>query len=102
MLAYPTFKLEPQERDQLLEELLPWCETWRAPLTSSTHTVRDCHDQVFLDLALTAQSDALVSREGDLRALKEQVPALRIFTPAEFQAWLSRGDRRSRHPVPLS
>jgi hypothetical protein len=65
--ADPTFKLEPQERDQLLEELLPWCVTWRAPLTSSTHTVRDCLDQVFLDLA-----------------------------------WLSRGDRRSRHPVPLS
>jgi uncharacterized protein len=90
VLAYSKFKLQPQERDQLLGDLLPWCETWRGPLTSSIHTVRDGHDQVFLDLALTAQADALVSGDGDLLAVKEQVPALRIFTPAEFQAWLSR------------
>jgi putative PIN family toxin of toxin-antitoxin system len=90
VLAYPKFKLLSQERDQLLGNLLPWCETWPGPLMSSNHAVRDGHDQVFLDLALTAQADALVSGDGDLLALKEQVPALRIFTPAEFQAWLSR------------
>jgi putative PIN family toxin of toxin-antitoxin system len=103
VLAYPKFKLLPQERDQLLGDLLPWCETWRGPIMSSNHTVRDGHDQVFLDLALTAQADALVSGDGDLLALKEQVPALMILTPAEFQAWLSRrapparpSDRRRR------
>jgi predicted nucleic acid-binding protein len=64
--------------------------------------VRDGHDQVFLDLALTAQAGVLVSGDGDLLALKEQVPPLKICTPAEFQAWLSRGDRQSRNQVSLS
>jgi putative PIN family toxin of toxin-antitoxin system len=100
VLAYPTFKLQPQERDQLLGDLLPWCETWRGPLMSSIHTVHDGHDQVFLDLALTAQAVALVSGDGDLLALKEQVPALRIITPAEFQAWLSRRAPPARRPNP--
>ncbi len=98
VLAYPKFKLQPLERDQLLGDLLPWCETWRAPLTSSSHTVRNGHDQLFLDLALTAQADALVSGDGDLLTLKQQVPPLSIFTPAEFQAWLSRRAPPARRP----
>jgi putative PIN family toxin of toxin-antitoxin system len=98
VLAYPKFKLQPQERDLLLGDLLPWCETWRAPLTASSTTVRDGHDQVFLDLSLTAQADALVSGDGDLLALKKQVQPLRIFTPAEFQAWLSRRAPPARRP----
>ena len=98
VLAYPTFQLQPQQRDQPLADVLPWSETWRTPLTSSNHTMRDGHDQVFLDLALTAQADALVSGDGDLLALKEQVPPLKICTPAEFQAWLSRRDPPARPP----
>jgi len=98
VLAYPKFRLQPHQRDQLLEDLLPWCETWLPPMAASNHLVRDPHDQVFLNLALTAQADALVSGDGDLLALQEQVQPLRILNPAQFQAWLSRRTPAARPP----
>ena len=54
MLAYPKFRLQPVDRERLLEDLLPWCESWVAAIPSSQHRVRDPDDQVFLDLALAA------------------------------------------------
>ena len=54
MLAYPKFRLQPVDRERLLEDLLPWCESWVAAIPSSQHRVRDPDDQMFLDLALAA------------------------------------------------
>ena len=31
VLAYPKFCLDPSDRERLLEDLLPWCESWTAP-----------------------------------------------------------------------
>jgi putative PIN family toxin of toxin-antitoxin system len=88
LLAYPKFRLTRPAIDQLLGDLLPWCETSAGPIEPCQHQVRDPKDQVFLDLALAAGVPVLVSGDGDLLALKNQLQPLLILTPAEFQIWL--------------
>ena len=88
MLAYPKFPLQPVDCERLLEDLLPWYESWVAAISSSQHRVRDPDDQMFLDLALAAATPVLVSGDADLLALKEEVHSLQIINPAEFQCWL--------------
>ena len=89
VLAYPKFRLQAADRERLLEDLLPWCESWTTAIPGSTHRVRDPHDQIFLDLALAAKTPVLVSGDADLLALKEAVLPLQILTPADFQTWLA-------------
>jgi predicted nucleic acid-binding protein len=73
VLAYPKFRLQPVDRERLLEDQLPWCESWAAAFPGSRHRVRDPHDQVFLDLALAAATPVLVSGDAALLALKQEV-----------------------------
>jgi len=89
VLAYPKFRLRHADRERLLEDLLPWCESWMVPIPNSPYRVRDPHDQVFLDLALAAGTPVLVSGDADLLALKNTVTSLQIINPADFQAWLA-------------
>jgi putative PIN family toxin of toxin-antitoxin system len=89
VLAYPKFRLGPQDRERLLEDLLPWCESWSGPILSSELRVRDVHDQVFLDLALAAATPVLVSGDADLLALQGTLKSLLILCPSDFQAWLA-------------
>lgn len=89
VLAYPKFRLQPADRERLLEDLLPWCESWVSAIPSSSYRVRDPHDQVFLDLALAADTPVLVSGDADLLTLKDTVTSLQIINPADFQAWLA-------------
>jgi predicted nucleic acid-binding protein len=96
VLAYPKFRLQAADRERLLEDLLPWCESWSAAIPSSTHRVRDSHDQVFLDLALAAGTLVLVIGDADLLALREVARPLQILTPAELQAWLARAPDRTK------
>lgn len=88
VLAYPKFRLQSVDRERLLEDLLPWCESWVAAIPSSQYQVRDPDDQVFLDLALAAATPVLVSGDADLLALNDEVPSLQIINPADFQFWL--------------
>jgi uncharacterized protein len=83
VLAYPKFRLQSGDRERLLEDLLPWCETWSAAIPSSMRA------QVFLDLALAAATPVLVSGDADLLALKQEVVPLQIINPADFQSWLA-------------
>jgi putative PIN family toxin of toxin-antitoxin system len=89
VLAYPKFRLQAADRERLLEDLLPWCESWSAAIPSSSYLVRDPHDQVFLDLALAAAAPVLVSGDADLLALKEAALPLQILTPADLASWLA-------------
>jgi len=73
VLAYPRFRLSRADIDQLLGDVLPWCETSPGPIKPCQHQVRDPKDQVFLDLALAAGVAMLVSGDGDLLALKNQL-----------------------------
>jgi predicted nucleic acid-binding protein len=86
VLAYPKFHLSAVELEQLLADLLPWCETWSASIASADQQVRDPKDQIFVDLALTARVSALVSGDANLLALKDQFNPMKVLTPAEFHA----------------
>ncbi len=89
VLAYPKSRLQAAERERLLEDLLPWRESWTAAIPTSAHRVRDPHDQVFLDLALAAATPVLVTGDADLLALQETVLPLQVLAPADVHSWLS-------------
>ena len=90
VLAYPKFRLNSQDRERLLEDLLPWSESWGPPIPASRHRVRDPHDQVFLDLALAADTPVLVSGDADLLELQHTVKPLLILSPDNFRTWLDK------------
>lgn len=87
-LTYPKFKLTDADREDLLGDYLPWCETVTVPNTTQVTTqVPDCRDpfdRPFLALAAAAQADALITGDKDLLALAGdfKVP---ILTPAAFK-----------------
>lgn len=85
VLAYPKFKLSPDEQQTLLGDYLPWVETVQVPTTpNDLPPVRDDHDMMFLALARTACADALVTGDGDLLAVRAQFE-IPILTLAEFE-----------------
>ncbi len=75
-IAYPKFKLTPSERELLLAEYLPFAEAARLsqPLPALPLACRDRFDTVFIQLALSAKVDCLVSGDNDLRALCDVAP----------------------------
>jgi len=87
VLAYPKFKLTAEDREDLLADIIPWCEMATVPDTIPTPACRDPHDVKFLTLALAAKADALVTGDKDLLELAEAVP-VRIVTPADFMAMI--------------
>ena len=90
VLAYPKFRLNALELEQLLADLLPLCETLTAPIVCAEQQVRDPKDQMFVDLALTARVSALVSGDTDLLALHDQLNPVQVLTPAEFHGVVHR------------
>ena len=83
-------KLKPAEIERLLAELLPWSETWRQPPEASEPRCRDRKDQVFLDLALSASVEVLVSGDADLLAPQDQLMVPVILDAARFRVWLQQ------------
>ena len=98
VLEYPKFGLSREDRDELLGDYLPFTETASAAgsvvpavLGGPDHTpesaaiqCRDAADQMFLDLALAARADALITGDADLLALAGTFP-VPIIAPAEAQ-----------------
>ncbi|TAK54105.1 MAG: putative toxin-antitoxin system toxin component, PIN family [Gammaproteobacteria bacterium] len=82
VLAYPKFKLTPEERDELLADYLPYGEVV-APWQSSPAVARcrDEKDQIFLDLAAVGAAQWLVTGDQDLLSLSGQVQ-FQIIAPA--------------------
>ena len=86
VLAYPKFRLSDGDRDELLADYLPYCET-----VATDHpppkvpACRDVDDRKFLELALAANADALVTGDKDLLALADsfQIPILEPATVKE-------------------
>ena len=93
VLGYPKFALTTGEREDLLDDYLPICETVVMPdPPPPTPRVRDRCDRPVLELALAASADALVSGDGDILALADAFP-LPVLSPAEFRRRLSGGWR---------
>lgn len=83
-LAYPKFKLPAHEQEELLADYLPYCKTARIPsVPPATPRCRDASDVIFLELALTAKADALVSGDKDLLSLADQL-ACPILSAEQF------------------
>jgi len=84
VLAYPKFKLTDGDREDLLGDYLPWCETVTVPNKTQVPDCRDPFDRPFLALAVAAKADALITGDKDLLALADnfKVP---ILTPAAFK-----------------
>lgn len=83
-LTYPKFKLTDADREDLLGDYLPWCETVTVPNTTQVPDCRDPFDRPFLALAVAAKADALITGDKDLLELADnfKVP---IITPAAFK-----------------
>lgn len=88
VLLYPKFRLTDDEREDLLADYLPWCETVIVSGPISVPNCRDPFDRPFLELALVGGADALVTRDGDLLALAPEF-SIPILTPETLQEHLS-------------
>lgn len=85
VLAYPKFKLDAADRQDLLADILPYAETFLLPeAVPDLPQCRDTDDQVFLMLARAAQVDYLVTGDPDLLVLQAAF-APPIITPAQLR-----------------
>jgi len=70
VLAYPKFKLTPDEQQELLSDYLPCCKIVNiSNPPPKTPTCRDRFDVPFLQLAVAGKADALVTGDQDLLSL---------------------------------
>ena len=90
VLAYPKFRLGEDEQHDLLADYLPWAEPVTLPaIMPPVPPCRDRDDAPFLQLAVMAQAEALVTGDRDLLVLGDDAPCP-LLTPAEAVAHLSR------------
>lgn len=89
VLGYPRFRLSPAEREDLLGDYLPWCETVTVPKRLKVPPCRDPFDRPFLALAMAGKADALITGDKDLLVLSGSF-AVPILTPAAFRAHLPK------------
>jgi uncharacterized protein len=92
VLAYPKFRLSQSDREDVLAEYLPFCETFTSYAVVNAPTVKDDADRYFLQLALTAKVAFLVTGDNDLLVPASTLPSdtLRIVTPEQFRSQLSQ------------
>ena len=85
ILAYPKFALNADDRRDLLDDYLPYCQTVDVPVPPpAIPECRDPFDRPFLELALAGRADALVTGDSDILALADAL-TVPILTPAEFR-----------------
>ena len=83
-LAYPKFKLSPNEQRELFADYLPFCTVVRMPATlPKTPACRDPYDLPFLQLAVAGRADCLVTGDRDLLAVAGKF-SRPIMSPVEF------------------
>lgn len=88
VLGYPKFRLAEAEREELLGEYLPWCEAVMVDRSVEVPAVRDPDDRIFLELAISAAADALVTGDSDLLALAPTL-SVAVLTPAALRVRLA-------------
>jgi uncharacterized protein len=88
VLAYPKFRLDAQEQQELLADYLPYAEAVRIPQSPPTVPVcRDPFDVPLLHLAAAGLADALVTGDADLLTLARAGRCLSM-TPDAFVSGL--------------
>ena len=84
VLAYPKFKLTPNEQQELLADYLPCCITARIPSPPpKVPACRDAYDLPFLHLALAGKAAMLITGDRDLLAVADKF-ACPIVTAERF------------------
>ncbi len=83
VLAYPKFQLSASDRIELMGGYLPFCEIVEVR-KKCIQLCRNPRDQIFLDLASSGNSDALVTGDRDLLALADAT-SFRIETPERYR-----------------
>jgi uncharacterized protein len=90
VLAYPKFKLDRAEQEDLLADYLPFCETVKMPTNlPEIPPCRDPYDEPFLHLAIFGKADYLVTGGRDLLSLAD-VFARSIITAEQFLTILAQ------------
>ncbi|MDP2829401.1 MAG: putative toxin-antitoxin system toxin component, PIN family [Sulfuricellaceae bacterium] len=89
VLAYPKFRLTPEDQQELLADYLPFCTTVKIPDSPpETPVCRDDFDMPFLRLALAGEANALMTGDQDLLSLVD-VFSCPIVTAEQFmKTWL--------------
>ena len=90
VLSYPKFRLSDHDREELLADYLPWCETVTISTPLAVPDCRNPPDRPFLELALAGRADALITGDRDLLALAPAFP-VPILSPRAAQALLRKG-----------
>ena len=80
VLSYAKFRLTEYEREELLMDYLPWCETVTVAEPPPVPECRDPHDRPFLELALAGRADALVTGDRGILVLSCDF-SIPILTP---------------------
>lgn len=89
VLAYPKFRLTPEEQQHLLGDYLPYTKVVKLPdPLPQVPACRDVLDLPFLHLALAGKADCLVTGDKDLLILSGQL-ACQIITPEQFMTSLA-------------
>ena len=94
VLANNKFKLDVADQEGLLADYLPFAQVADAPVNvvkASLPICRDPKDQMFLDLAVTAKVNYLVTGDQDLLVLADTPDLLfQIIKPIDFLTQLQK------------
>ena len=104
VIADPKFQLTGEDQDNLLKDYLDWRQTFDVQDPPDVPECRDPADRPFLELALAAGADALVTGDADLLAPAPGFP-VPIITPRALRDLVERlqgspwrrGKRLTRH-----
>lgn len=89
-LRYPKLNLSGYRIVSLLDYYSIYCETIVVSEPPAVPLCRDPEDRKFLELALSAQADALVTGDNDLHSITDEFATPNI-TPGELRSWLRDG-----------
>ena len=85
VLGYPKFKLDQEDIESLLADILPWTETVEMNTNyDAIESLRDKDDAVFIRLSQATGAAFLISGDKHLLELRDTFPELHIFSLAEF------------------
>jgi len=89
-LRYPRLHLSGYRIVALLDYYSTYCQTTVISEPLAIPVCRDPQDSKFLELALSAQAEALVTGDADLLIIADEF-AIPIITPGELRSWLQDG-----------